>query len=310
MKSFDQYMAESGQQSTLDNLRKTFQYDSARSQYEKSGSFGQSQQSFGGNAGNFEDTVRRAQALQQEAYKPIINQLQSNIPGVQKTFETQRQTLEAKRKPLQDRYQALLSDLNNRQTQDVNRQTLATNNELGKRGILGSSGAAAQEIINTTNPINQAYSAQTKDVGLAAEEAQMALTEQQTGLSTAEVEAIRNIQNAIAQYQAQGNTEGLNLGSNQFNFMQQQEAAARAAQQQQAQFDAQQALALRQLNEVTLPQSRASIADTNSQIAQRNKANTGMTAADFLKSLQGGAPVKKTASVLDNTKPGLSSFYN
>lgn len=40
MKSFDAYMAESGQQSTLDNLRQSFQYDAAKAQYEKTGSYG------------------------------------------------------------------------------------------------------------------------------------------------------------------------------------------------------------------------------------------------------------------------------
>lgn len=228
-------------------------------------------------APNFEDTIRRAQQMQQEAYKPLISQLQGNVPEIQKNFASQRQTLENRRKPLQERYDNLIADLKNRETQDVNKQTVVTNNELGKRGILGSSTLAQQEIVNATQPISQSYGAQVKDVGLAGQEAQQKIDEQISGLSSAELESIRGIQNAIAQFQAQGNTEGISLGQNLIRNALDQQGFLEGVRQ----FDAGQDLALKRFNQIELPTTRA-------QLAKLGKETSGITAEDFLKGFGGG----------------------
>lgn len=58
---------------------------------------------------------------------------------------------------LNKRYDALIQSIKDRGQQAVNKQTIITSNELGKRGILGSSSLAGQEIQNSTEPVRQQY---------------------------------------------------------------------------------------------------------------------------------------------------------
>jgi hypothetical protein len=66
----------------------------------------------------------------------------------------------AAKSALQQRYDALIQGINTNTGQQINRQTVTTNNEMGKRGILPSSGLAQQEMTNALNPINQQSSVQ------------------------------------------------------------------------------------------------------------------------------------------------------
>lgn len=250
MPTFDQYLAESGQQSKLDELRRTGQYDQARSQFERSGSYGSSQSS-GGSSNNFDDILKRTQQMAQQANAPIINQLQSSIPQVQQQIATQKSSLEAKKKPLQDRYQNLISELKGNQTTSENRQTVTTNNELGKRGLLPASGLAQQELTNALNPITQEYTAKIKDTGLAGEQALQQVDEQIAGLGSQEIDQIRQIQALIAQTQAQTNQGAIASAQDLLKFQAQQEEAARQAEQQAKAFDFQQ----QQYSEITRPES-------------------------------------------------------
>lgn len=255
-KSFDQYLSESGQQSKLDELRRTGQYDSAKAQYEGGGTLS------GGS--DFASTLARAQEIQRNANQPVISSLQSSIPEIQKSYATTRSTLEAKAKPLQDRYNNLLAEIKGNQQTAENRQTLTTNNELGKRGILGSSGVAQQEITNAVNPITQQYTGLYKDTALAGEQAQQTLNEQISGLSSEEVSALRNVTNAIAQAEASGNTNAINLALQQVQSAQQQAAQDRAYASEQQQY-----------NEITKPTALANISNIKSEIAKRNQPETG-----------------------------------
>ncbi|OGE67082.1 hypothetical protein A3H85_00685 [Candidatus Daviesbacteria bacterium RIFCSPLOWO2_02_FULL_40_8] len=65
--------------------------------------------------------------------------------------------MEGQRKPLQERYANILNTLKSNQTTAENRQTIATANELGRRGIVGG-GLYEQEFANALNPITQQYS--------------------------------------------------------------------------------------------------------------------------------------------------------
>lgn len=193
--------------------------------------------SSGGNS--FEETLKRAQELQRQANEPIINSLQSSIPGIQQQYATQKSNLEAKKAPLKARYDNLISEIKGNQTVAENRQTVTTNNELGRRGILGSSGLAQQEITNAVNPITKGYTTLAKDTGLAGESALQGIDEQISGLSSQEIDTLRNVQNAIAQAQTSGNQQALSSAQQIVSQAQQQAAQDRALelQQKQQQFE-------------------------------------------------------------------------
>jgi len=130
---------------------------------------------------SFEDTVKRSIALAQEANKPAVATLQGEID------------------PLKAQYDTLLASIKGEQTKAVNQSTVDTNNELGKRGILPSSGLAANEVSKKLEATNTSYNSLYANTGVA------------------EQEDIGNINNAIAQLQAGNTTTGINLGSNWYN---------------------------------------------------------------------------------------------
>ncbi len=130
-------------------------------------------------AGNNTSPVSTSSVLDSAKQVRQFN-IDSNQPAIQ--------SLEASKSPLQDRYKNLLDTIKGNQTVAENRQTVTTNNELGRRGISGDSGIAEQEITNAVNPITQAFTGQYKD----------ASAQQGIDLSA--------IQNAIAQLQS-GNPE-------------------------------------------------------------------------------------------------------
>jgi hypothetical protein len=104
MKSFDSYMAESGQQSALDSLRSSGGYDSALSQYNKTGSYGSSGSlsgitlaDVGGSALDYANTLNAKDTAAFDAYKmaaggfqkplELYNQLeeQAGLPKLKQT---------------------------------------------------------------------------------------------------------------------------------------------------------------------------------------------------------------------------------
>lgn len=156
----------------------------------------------GGSNTNFNSSVANAQQLAQQSVQPAVS------------------ALEASKQPLQKRYADLLASLKGREETAVNRQTVATSNELAKRGILGSSGLAQQEMVNALNPITSEYAGLTKDTG----------NQQEIDLA--------GIASKIAELQSNAGMQGLNLGSNQYQFgqtqgLQKQQLAQSLAKQKQ-----------------------------------------------------------------------------
>jgi hypothetical protein len=66
-------------------------------------------------------------------------------------------TLQAQQAPLEQRYKDLVANIKGQQGVAENRQTLTTNNELGKRGISSTSGLYQQNMTDALNPIGVAY---------------------------------------------------------------------------------------------------------------------------------------------------------
>ena len=155
------------------------------------------------NAASFQDVLGNAKQLQQY-------QVEQNQPAIQ--------TLQGQSSDLQDRYSKLVDSIKGAGSVASNAQTLATNNELGARGILPSSGLYQQQQANAQLPV----AAQTG--GLLS----------QAGVS--EQQDLGNLAGNIASLQA-GNVPGALSGA----------SSIMGLTQQASQFSQQQALAGSQL---------------------------------------------------------------
>lgn len=184
---------------------------------------------------NPQDAINASIKALQEANKPAVESLQASIPETSAKYAQTRQQLQSSQAPMEQRYQSLLDSIKGNQTTAENRQTLTTNNELGKRGISGSSGVAQQEMTNALNPITQQYTGLAKDTGLAREDSLRALQDQIANLTPQETADNRAIQNAIAQLSSGAGSQGLSAGLNLYstNLSAQQQAQQRADQQAQ-----------------------------------------------------------------------------
>lgn len=186
---------------------------------------------------DFDQTLQRAIELQNKAIQPAISSLQASIPEIGQKFETQRQQLEAQKDPLKARYDALISDINRRQGVAETTATRTTSQELGRRGIVGSSGVADTTLEQAVQPIRSEYGALATQAGLGREEDLMALQNQITNLTPLEVEATRAVQNAIAQLQSATTQSAVNTALEQLKIAQDNVALAQA--QKQADWDQQ-----------------------------------------------------------------------
>lgn len=152
-----------------------------------------------------------------KANEPAIQSFQSQIPEVQQKFATERERLTKKIEPLKERYDNLISSIKGNQQVAENRQTVATSNELGRRGILADSGVAEQTMTDALNPITQQYTTLAKDAGIAREEDLQNLEGLISDTTTSEVDALRAIKQAIAQLQSGAATSGISTGLNLFS---------------------------------------------------------------------------------------------
>jgi gas vesicle protein len=192
-----------------------------------------------------EENIKRMQ----EANAPVIQSLQSSIPETQQKFATERTRLQGEVEPLKARYDNLLSKIKGQETTATNRQTVATQNELGRRGIVGG-GLAEQTLVDALNPITSEYAGLTTDASLGMEADLRAIQNAITGLTGQETEATRSIQNAIAQLQAGANQSGVQNALDISTLLQGQ----RQFDTQESRLNRQADLLERNFNEATLPQ--------------------------------------------------------
>jgi len=280
MPTFDQYMAETGQQSKLDELRKNFQYDTAKSQYESGGYSTPSSSS--SSTGNFQDIVKQSLEMQKQANAPAIQSLQASIPEISQSFATQKQQVEQQIEPLKQRYQSLLADVTGRAKASEEAQTRITSGELGKRGIVGSSTLAQQEIQSAVEPIRSGARGAITEIGLGQEQGLQSLQNTLAGLTTSEVEQKRAVQNAIAQLEAGGGQTAVQNALALLQNQQQQAGASASLDLQKRQ----QELADKVFEQIQLPESK-------SLIANRAKESEPSNIMDFL-SMFGVAQTPKT----------------
>ena len=176
-----------------------------------------SSSSGGGSSFNPQDSIRMAIDALKEANKPAIESLQASIPEVQSKYQQTRQQLQGQQAPMEQRYQQLLDSIKGNQQVAENRQTVTTNNELGKRGITGSSGIAQQEMTNALNPITQQYTGLANETGMARESSLKGLQDQIANLTPQEQSDQRAIQNMIGQLSSGAGQAGLSAGMNLYS---------------------------------------------------------------------------------------------
>src|SRR3990167_2450553 len=162
------------------------------------------------------------------AVRPAVQSYEQSIPETQQAFTQQRTQLQAEQAPLEKRYANLLQSIKGNQQTAENRQTLATANELARRGISNTSGLFQQELASAVNPLTQQYSTQYTDVGLQGEAAQRQLANQLANTYTGETESLRAIRNAIAQLQAGAGQTDVAQGIQKSQFQKEQERLASA----------------------------------------------------------------------------------
>lgn len=121
---------------------------------------GNSSQPYSGYSFNPLDTARQIQQFQVEANQPAINTLQGQVPK------------------LQDQYSKLLETIKGQGSVATNAQTLATSNELGRRGIMPSSGLGEQSIASALLPVTTQYANLEANTGLGQQKDLMDIANQ------------------------------------------------------------------------------------------------------------------------------------
>lgn len=155
-----------------------------------------------GAQGNQQSYIQSAIDQMKKVNEPIVKSYEESIPETQKKFSAQSDSIKS-------RYDNLIASIKGNQGVAETRQTTTTNNELGRRGITGSSGVAQQEMTNALNPITQQYTGFLKEANTAQGE--------ETAANVAgETDALRAIKNAIAQLQSGANSQGVSLGTDMF----------------------------------------------------------------------------------------------
>jgi len=229
---FEKYLAETGQQSTLDELRRNGGYNNALNQYNQQGYYGTGRGSPQYSQNQANDALNQQKQLTQQA----ISTLQGQQPKIAEIYQGKQSYLQSQIDPTKQRYDALINDIKNQQQTAVEGQTRTTNQEYAKRGITNTSGAYQQGLQDTLLPVNRQYTGLVQQTGLQQEADIKALNDaikllggEQSGAEISLAQAIANAQmggagqygqmgqnllsNAIAQAQAE--TDKVTAQSNQ-----------------------------------------------------------------------------------------------
>jgi hypothetical protein len=177
-----------------------------------------------------EEDLKRSQQLFQETIKPAIQGYESQIPTTQKIFETERQRLSGESARLEERYNALISEIKGVGATAETRQTRATGAELARRGISQQSGVYGDEMNQALLPITQDIMNRVKSTGLEREDMLAKIRDTITGLTGSEQQAVDAIKQAILNLQSSTGKEAIQFG----NTLSQQAIANALAQSQQA----------------------------------------------------------------------------
>ena len=226
-KTYDQYMSESGKQSTLDQQRASGTYDQAKKSYEGGSVLGASSSPSGAATGgvDFSSVLGKAREMAQESIKPAVESYQSQIPTTQAIYGAERERLGGEKQSVIDRTAKLIDQITKEKGLAETRQTLTTSKELGRRGISGRSGLAEREITQALQPISTQFGGMLTQAGQSQEDQLRAISSALGMLVPQEQQSINAINSAIAQMQAgvlptamsgAGQMFGANMAGQQF----------------------------------------------------------------------------------------------
>lgn len=232
-----------------------------------------------------------------QAIQPAVQSYQSQIPETQQAFSQRREQLQAEKSPLLERYENLLAKVKSGYEGQRTLATTTTNNELGRRGIVSSSGIADREMQQSLSPIFEAESQATADVGFEREAQMRNLENMISNMTLEEQSALRQITNAMAGLQSQAGMSGISGGLQVQNMANQ---ANQFGQNLGFQNDAQKA-AMDQFNKtfgLQQQQYQSGLDQFAQQMAlEQQKANQASSQNSYLSSLQ-----KKLISLLNPQK--------
>jgi len=168
----------------------------------------------GGGASAVTDPIALAKQAQQM-------QIQANQPAIA-TLNTQKSTLDTK-------YDDLLKSIDSSQGVALDKTTLATNNELGKRGITSDSGVAQQQQAAAALPVTTQFGQLKANTGLQRENDLTALAAKIAELQAGNVPSSLNFATGVGslQNQAQSIANSFILGERSADQQQQQIDAAK-----------------------------------------------------------------------------------
>lgn len=282
-KSFDQYLAETGRQSELDDLRRNFKYDAAKSEYDRTGSYGSSNNSIPGSSVNFSSILDQVKNSISGALSPIVDQIKGQAPAITQAYQGAKNTLETQKSSLAGKYQQLLADIKNAGQRQTEGTTKTVNNELARRGITSDSTAAQQELSSNLNPIQEAtLSKQAQATSLQGEEeANLANAIAQLGIS--EQGAQQGILDRVASILSGGVSQATGLAGNVYSQMLGAEQAGKQTDAQKLYADLQNQLLSQQLSSAqsTQPLELQKLQAQISQLLKSSGSGSGLGLNDL-----------------------------
>lgn len=179
----------------------------------------------GYSAPDYASIAREQMKLMQEANKPVIESLQAQIPTIGAKFKQTGEYLGKQVSNLEDRYKGLLDSITGARERSVQAVQTNVSNELGRRGISAESGMFGQTINRATQPVEQAFAGDVSNLGATRQSALDTLLNQISGLPIEQTQAEQQLQQAIAQLQAGGNSSAI---TNALTMYQNQQAQLEA----------------------------------------------------------------------------------
>lgn len=200
-------MSETGQQSTLDELRKTFKYDSAKAQYEQQGYYGSGgkAQSSGtgygdttGSSVNYNDLYNKIYSNLSSSLGTATAALSNLSSSLGTAYANKSTTLQGELGTITNQYDQLLSQITAQGTANEATQAKTTNAELAKRGITSDSTAAQNELAAALGTIKQTTNANLLSANSARSSAINTIAEAIANIPIEQTSAQGSISSAIA----------------------------------------------------------------------------------------------------------------
>lgn len=160
----------------------------------------------------FDDSAfKLAFEMQKQAVEPVVSALGAQKSVIPQTFATTQKNLEDTSLSVTQRYDNLLASLTAQKQSDVASVGLNTSREFGKRGVPLSSGVYDQALEEKTQPINQFYAGQGKDVELQKNADLLSLAAKINGLPSEQRQALMDIDLAIAEAKANNSEKAIQI---------------------------------------------------------------------------------------------------